>query len=220
MQQKSDDHKWPLGFFSRKLTDMESHFSTFDRELLAAFAAIRHFRHFCDGRSFQLWTDHKSLVTTLSRVSIPISPRQQRHLAFISEFTVQVLYLPGLKNVVANFLSRSAGLPALLRQESEQDSRDRTAWKGQLGQDIQKRRARPGKPQNGKGEQDRQKMACRTGLPGPDCQDRTTRTVLQNRTPVHDGWERTAKAEQSEQFLLQYSSNFSPFSSLAKFKGQ
>jgi hypothetical protein len=27
-------------------------------------------------------------------------------LAFISEFNVQILYLPGLKNVVADFLSR------------------------------------------------------------------------------------------------------------------
>jgi hypothetical protein len=27
-------------------------------------------------------------------------------LAFISEFTVQILYLPGLKNVIADFLSR------------------------------------------------------------------------------------------------------------------
>jgi hypothetical protein len=44
-------------------------------------------------------------VTALSRVSVPISPRHQRHLAFISEFNVQMLYLPGLKNVVADFLS-------------------------------------------------------------------------------------------------------------------
>jgi hypothetical protein len=61
--------------------------------------------HFCEGRVFQLWTDHKPLVTALSRVSKPISPRQQRHLAFISEFNVWLLYLPGLKNVVADFLS-------------------------------------------------------------------------------------------------------------------
>jgi hypothetical protein len=67
--------------------------------------AIKHFRHFCAGRVFQLRTDHKPLVTALSCVSIPISPRQQRHLAFISEFNVQLLYLPGLKNVVADFLS-------------------------------------------------------------------------------------------------------------------
>ncbi len=36
----------------------------------------------------------------------PFPPRQQRHLAFISEFNVQLLYLPSLKNVVADFLSR------------------------------------------------------------------------------------------------------------------
>jgi hypothetical protein len=73
---------------------------------LAAQAEIKHVRHFFEGHVFQLWTDHKPLVTALSRISIPISPRQQRHLAFISEFSVQLLYLPGLKNVVADFLSR------------------------------------------------------------------------------------------------------------------
>ncbi len=69
MQQKSKDHWQPLGFFSRKLTDTESHYSTFDRELLAAQAAIKHFRHFYEGRLFQLWTDHKPLVTVLPFLS-------------------------------------------------------------------------------------------------------------------------------------------------------
>jgi hypothetical protein len=96
----------PLGFFSRKLTDTESRYSTFDCELLAAHAAIKHFRHFCEGRHFQLWTDHKPLVSALTRFSIPISPKQQRQVAFISEFNIQMLYLPGLKNDVADFLSR------------------------------------------------------------------------------------------------------------------
>jgi hypothetical protein len=94
MQQKSGDHCQPLGFFSRKLTDTESRYSTFDRELLAAQAAIKHFRHFCKGRAFQLWIDHKPLVTAISRVSTPIFPRQQRHLVFISEFDVQLLFCP------------------------------------------------------------------------------------------------------------------------------
>jgi hypothetical protein len=109
IQQKSRDHWRPLGFFSHKLT--ESRYSTFDCELLAAFAAIRHFCHFFKGWSFQLWTDHKPLVTALSHVSDPILPRQQRHLAFISEFNVQMLYLPGLKNIVADFLSRPSPPP-------------------------------------------------------------------------------------------------------------
>jgi hypothetical protein len=106
IKQKSGYHWQPLGFFSRKLTDTKLRYSTFDCEILATQAAINHFRHFCEGWAFQLWTDHKPLVTVISRVSAPISPRQQRHLAFISEFNVQLLYLPGLKNVVADFLSR------------------------------------------------------------------------------------------------------------------
>ncbi len=98
----------PLGFISRKITDTESRYSTFFfyRELLAAQASMKHFRHFCKVRAFQLWTYHKPLVTALSRVSVPISPQQQRHLTFTSEFNVQLLYLPGLKNVVADLLSR------------------------------------------------------------------------------------------------------------------
>jgi hypothetical protein len=57
MQPKSRDHWRPLGFFSCKVTDTESRYSTFDRELLTAHAAIKHFRHFCEGRAFQLWID-------------------------------------------------------------------------------------------------------------------------------------------------------------------
>jgi hypothetical protein len=57
-----------------ELTDKESRYSTFDHEFLAAQAAIRYFRHFCEGYAFQLWKDPKLLVTALSRVSAPISP--------------------------------------------------------------------------------------------------------------------------------------------------
>jgi hypothetical protein len=49
MQQKSGDHRRPLVFFSCKLPETESRYSTFDRELLAAHAAIKHFCHFCEG---------------------------------------------------------------------------------------------------------------------------------------------------------------------------
>jgi hypothetical protein len=117
MQQKSKDHWQPLGFFSRKLTDTES---------LAAQAAIKHFRHFCEVRLFQLWTDHKPLITALSRVSTPISPRQQRHLAFISEFNVQLLYLPGLKKCCCGFSISTTPPPPPLEQSPPR--RRRIQW--------------------------------------------------------------------------------------------
>jgi hypothetical protein len=61
-----------------------------------------------DLSNFGLITNH--LWPPCLVFSVPISPRQQRHLAFISEFNVQMLCLPGLKNV-ADFLSYSSPLP-------------------------------------------------------------------------------------------------------------
>ena len=56
----------PLGFFSRKLREpQETKYPAFDRELLGAFLAIRHFRYFLEGRRFRLYTDHCSTATAL-----------------------------------------------------------------------------------------------------------------------------------------------------------
>ena len=43
LQQHLDDTWCPLSYFSRKLTPTEQRYSTFDRELLAVYCAIRHF---------------------------------------------------------------------------------------------------------------------------------------------------------------------------------
>jgi transposase InsO family protein len=102
----------PLSFFSRKLSAAESRYSAFDRELLAAYLAIRHFRFMLEGRPFTLFTDHLPLVSAIHRVSPPWTARQQRHLAFISEFSVQLVHTPGLQNVVADALSRPGGTVA------------------------------------------------------------------------------------------------------------
>jgi hypothetical protein len=54
--------KWqPLAFFSTKLDATQQRFSTYDRELLAAYLSIRYFRHMLKGREFILFTGHKPL---------------------------------------------------------------------------------------------------------------------------------------------------------------
>jgi hypothetical protein len=75
-------------------------------------SGIKHFRLRLEGRPFQLWTDYKPLIFALHRVSSPTSGRQQRHLAFISEYTNQLVYLPGTSNVVADALSHPAAAAA------------------------------------------------------------------------------------------------------------
>jgi hypothetical protein len=113
LQQQVGQHWQPLGFFSKMLSKTEVNYSTFDRELFAAVSGIKHFRSRLEGRPFQLWTDHKPLIFALNRVSPPTSDRQQRHLAFISEYTNQLVNVPGTSNVIANALSRPAAATAV-----------------------------------------------------------------------------------------------------------
>jgi cleavage and polyadenylation specificity factor subunit 1 len=102
------DNKWqPLAFFSRKFRPPECKYSAFDRELLALYLAVRHFRYFLEARPFVAYTDHKPLTFAFSKVSEPWSPRQQRHLAAISEFTTDIRHIAGKDNCVADALSRA-----------------------------------------------------------------------------------------------------------------
>ena len=58
LQQFIDDHWCPIAFFSTKLKPAETRYSAFDRELLAIYLAIKQFRHFVEGRKFEVITDH------------------------------------------------------------------------------------------------------------------------------------------------------------------
>ena len=95
-----------MAFYSRKLTQAETRYSTFDRELLVCVAAIRHFRFLVEGRSFIIWTDHKPLTFALHKMTDAWSARQQRHLAYVAEFCSELRHVPGKMNVVADSLSR------------------------------------------------------------------------------------------------------------------
>ena len=97
----------PLAFYSKKLSSAKTCYSAFDRELLAAFSTVKHFRFrfLLEGWKFTLFTDHKPPTFALFRVSPPWSARQQRHLSYLSEFTSDLVHLPSLQNVVADALS-------------------------------------------------------------------------------------------------------------------
>ena len=70
------------------------------------YEAIRHFRYFLEGQDFLIVTDHKSLIYMFSQRMEKISQRQQRQIAFISQFTTDITYQPDDDNVVADSLSR------------------------------------------------------------------------------------------------------------------
>ena len=106
LQQRIGESWSPIAYFSRKLKPSETHYSTFDRELLAVYLAIKHFHHFVEGRIFHILTDHKPLTFALSTKSERHTPRQIRHLDYISQFTSDIRYVSGTENAAADALSR------------------------------------------------------------------------------------------------------------------
>jgi hypothetical protein len=87
LEQKAEDVWQPLGFFSKKLSSAQRNYSTYDRELLAVYEAIKFFRFMVEGRHFHIRSDHKPFVYAFRQKSEKASPRQLRHLDFISQFT-------------------------------------------------------------------------------------------------------------------------------------
>lgn len=106
LQQQTPTGWQPLCFFSRKLTKTETNYSTYDRELLAAYAAIKYFKNYVEGREFTLFTDHKPLTFSLYQNLEKASPRQRRHLDLIAQFTSDIRHISGVDNIVADTLSR------------------------------------------------------------------------------------------------------------------
>jgi RNase H-like domain found in reverse transcriptase len=95
-----------LAFFSAKLSAAQAKYSAFDRELLACYLSIRHFRWILEGRPFYVLTDHKPLTYAVHRVSDAWSARQQRQMAYVAEYTSDIRHVAGAQNVVADALSR------------------------------------------------------------------------------------------------------------------
>lgn len=81
--------------------------STYDRELLAIFLAIHHFKYLLEGREFTIFPDHKPLTYAFDKKPDQGSPRQQTQLQFIAQFSTDIQHIAGKDNIPADCLSRS-----------------------------------------------------------------------------------------------------------------
>ena len=107
LNQMTEGEAKPLSFFSRKLSDAEQRYSTFDRELLAIFGAVKKWKNIIDGNSVTVFTDHKPIVGAFHSDKPRLSDKQQRQLSFIGEYVLDVVHIAGKDNVVADTLSRT-----------------------------------------------------------------------------------------------------------------
>ena len=57
----------PVAFAGRCLKKHEKNYSATERELLGVVYSVLHFRHYLEGRHFQLYTDHAALIPLLTK---------------------------------------------------------------------------------------------------------------------------------------------------------
>ncbi len=99
--------RWrPLAFFSKALQPAVQRYSTFGRELLAAYLSVKHFRHYAEGGRLLVFTDHKPLISAMASHSSKYTERKIRQLDFLCQFDLEFRHVRGSENEVADALSR------------------------------------------------------------------------------------------------------------------
>ena len=100
----------PVWFASKGLTEAQHGCVAIELESLAVAWVMEKFHHFLYGNHFLLETDQKPLETIMSRSLNLATPRLQRILIRAFPYNFSVHYLPGVKNWLADCLSRVGGL--------------------------------------------------------------------------------------------------------------
>src|ERR1700755_1523663 len=97
-----------IAFASMCFSQAQSRYSTIERELVGLRWGIKTFRAFLLGSPFILYTDHKPLIFFHNMQMVDI--RLARTLEDISEYNFEIRYRPGRLNILADALSRVAGV--------------------------------------------------------------------------------------------------------------
>ena len=101
----SQDDK-PIAFYSRKLNDAQTRYTTTEQELLSIVETLKEFRNILLGQEIVIYTDHQNL--TYKKFN---TDRVLRWRLIIEEFNAELKHIAGTSNVVADALSRLPKLP-------------------------------------------------------------------------------------------------------------
>ncbi|GFT00893.1 retrovirus-related Pol polyprotein from transposon 297 [Trichonephila clavipes] len=104
--QGENKEEHPVEFASRLSNPAERNYSTTEREALAVVRALNRFRGYIDGASITVASDHQPL-RWLMKLKSPTG-RLARCALQLQSFNLNMEYIPGKSNVVADMLSRPA----------------------------------------------------------------------------------------------------------------
>ena len=101
-----------IAYASRKLKPHERNHPTHDLELAAVVFALKKWRHYLYGVTFEVFTDHKSFKYLFSQKKLNL--RQHRWVKFLENYDCTIKYHPGKVDVVADILSRQVQVAGLM----------------------------------------------------------------------------------------------------------
>lgn len=105
IMQKQDDGKFhPVSYYSRKTSDIESKYHSFELETLAIVYSVRRFEPFLKGIEFKIVTDCSALQQTLKKKDI--NPRIARWALELENYTYTVIHRGGVNMGHVDALSR------------------------------------------------------------------------------------------------------------------
>ena len=96
----------PVMHMSRALTEIEQRYSSIERELLAIVFALRRLNHYTFGRTITVQSDHHPPQSICKKSIVSASPRLQRLLLRLEHYNLNIEFLRGKENVIADALSR------------------------------------------------------------------------------------------------------------------
>lgn len=94
----------PIAFYSRKLNSAERNYTVSEREMLGVVECVKSWSHYIGGSGATVHTDHKSLEYFWQQPKM--QGRQTRWMECLQQHHVDLLYIKGEDNVVADALSR------------------------------------------------------------------------------------------------------------------
>jgi transposase InsO family protein len=95
---------------SKVLNMAQRNWSTIERELFAVSWGCKKMRCFVYGIKFVIFTDHKPLVGLLKKKTEVPNTRMQQMMLSASEYDFDLQYLPGTRNVIADYGTRQIKL--------------------------------------------------------------------------------------------------------------
>ena len=103
MQDHGNGGLQPVAYLSKVLNSAQSHYPTWEQELLALYLSLEEWRHYLLGVHFTARTDHNGLK--FLRTQKHLKEGQWHWMAFFSEYQFDLLYWPGKQMQVPDALS-------------------------------------------------------------------------------------------------------------------